>query len=87
MYVLTAIGSFFKYIDRRLWAESVKEKFNPKNPKSLLLRTHCQTSGYSLTETQPMNNIVRTTIEAMAAIQGGTQSLHTNSYDEAVGKF
>jgi len=70
---------------RRLWAESVKEKFNPNNPKSLLLRTHCQTSGYSLTETQPMNNIVRTTIEAMAAIQGGTQSLHTNSYDEAVG--
>jgi len=70
---------------RRLWAESVKEKFNPKNPKSLLLRTHCQTSGYSLTETQPMNNIVRTTIEAIAAIQGGTQSLHTNSYDEAVG--
>lgn len=69
---------------RRLWAESV-EKFNPKNPKSLLLRTHCQTSGYSLTETQPMNNIIRTTIEAMAAIQGGTQSLHTNSYDEAVG--
>jgi len=70
---------------RRLWAESMKEKFSPKNPKSLLLRTHCQTSGYSLTETQPMNNIIRTTIEAMAAIQGGTQSLHTNSYDEAVG--
>ncbi|VEU41355.1 unnamed protein product [Pseudo-nitzschia multistriata] len=70
---------------RRLWAESVKEKFNPKNPKSLLLRTHCQTSGYTLTETQPMNNIVRTTIGAMAAIQGGTQSLHTNSYDEAIG--
>jgi len=70
---------------RKLWAESVKEKFNAKNPKSLLLRTHCQTSGYSLTENQPMNNIIRTTIEAMAAIQGGTQSLHTNSYDEAVG--
>jgi len=70
---------------RRLWAESVKEKFNPKNQKSLLLRTHCQTSGYSLTEKQPMNNIIRTTIEAMAAVQGGTQSLHTNSYDEAVG--
>jgi methylmalonyl-CoA mutase len=71
--------------NRKLWAESVKEKFNPKNRKSLLLRTHCQTSGYSLTETQPMNNIIRTTIEAMAAVQGGTQSLHTNSYDEAVG--
>lgn len=70
---------------RRLWANLVKEKFDPKNPKSLLLRTHCQTSGYSLTEKQPMNNIIRTTIEAMAAVQGGTQSLHTNSYDEAVG--
>ena len=71
---------------RKLWAELVKEKFEPKNPKSLLLRTHCQTSGYSLTEAQPMNNIIRTTIEAMAAVQGGTQSLHTNSYDEAVGE-
>jgi len=70
---------------RKLWAELVKEKFEPSNPKSLLLRTHCQTSGYSLTEAQPMNNIIRTTIEAMAAVQGGTQSLHTNSYDEAVG--
>jgi methylmalonyl-CoA mutase len=70
---------------RKLWATLVKEKFNPKNEKSLLLRTHCQTSGYSLTVDQPMNNIIRTTIEAMAAVQGGTQSLHTNSYDEAVG--
>jgi methylmalonyl-CoA mutase len=70
---------------RRLWAKLVKEKFDPKNPKSLLLRTHSQTSGYSLTEAQPMNNIIRTTIEAMAAVLGGTQSLHTNSYDEAVG--
>jgi methylmalonyl-CoA mutase len=70
---------------RRIWARLVKEKFQPTNPKSLLLRTHCQTSGYSLTEAQPMNNIIRTTIEAMAAVQGGTQSLHTNSYDEAVG--
>ena len=70
---------------RRLWAELVQELFQPKDPKSLLLRTHCQTSGYSLTEAQPMNNIIRTTIEAMAAVQGGTQSLHTNSYDEAVG--
>lgn len=70
---------------RRLWATLVREQFQPKNPKSLLLRTHCQTSGYSLTEAQPLNNIVRTTIEAMAAVLGGTQSLHTNSYDEAVG--
>ena len=70
---------------RKLWSTLVKKHFNPKNPKSLLLRTHCQTSGYSLTEQQPMNNIVRTTIEAMSAVQGGTQSLHTNSYDEAVG--
>jgi len=72
---------------RKLWAEMVQEKFAPKNPKSLLLRTHCQTSGYSLTEAQPLNNIIRTTIEAMAAVQGGTQSLHTNAYDEAIGKF
>lgn len=72
---------------RKLWAEMVQDKFAPKNPKSLLLRTHCQTSGYSLTEAQPMNNIIRTTIEAMAAVQGGTQSLHTNAYDEAVGKL
>jgi methylmalonyl-CoA mutase len=70
---------------RRLWSALVKEKFSPKNAKSLLLRTHCQTSGYSLTEAQPMNNIIRTTISALAAVQGGTQSLHTNSYDEAVG--
>ena len=70
---------------RRLWAQLVKEKFKAKKEKSLLLRAHCQTSGYSLTESQPMNNIIRTTIEAMAAVQGGTQSLHTNSYDEAVG--
>jgi methylmalonyl-CoA mutase len=70
---------------RRLWAHLVKEEFSPKSEKSLLLRTHSQTSGYSLTESQPMNNIIRTTIEAIAAVQGGTQSLHTNSYDEAVG--
>ena len=70
---------------RRLWANIVQERFQPKNPKSLLLRTHCQTSGYSLTAAQPMNNVVRTTIEAMAAVLGGTQSLHTNAYDEAVG--
>jgi methylmalonyl-CoA mutase len=70
---------------RRLWATLVQKEFEPKKQKSLLLRTHCQTSGYTLTEAQPMNNIIRTTIEALAAVQGGTQSLHTNSYDEAVG--
>jgi methylmalonyl-CoA mutase len=70
---------------RFLWAKLVKEKFKPKNAKSLLLRTHCQTSGYSLTEQDPYNNIVRTTVEALAATLGGTQSLHTNSFDEAVG--
>lgn len=69
---------------RRLWAHLMKEKFNPKNEKSLMLRTHCQTSGWSLTEQDPYNNIVRTTVEAMAAVFGGTQSLHTNSFDEAL---
>lgn len=69
---------------RTLWATKVKEMFEPKNSKSLLLRTHCQTSGWSLTQQDPYNNIVRTTIEAMAAVMGGTQSLHTNSFDEAV---
>jgi methylmalonyl-CoA mutase len=58
--------------------------FNPKKPKSMMLRTHCQTSGWSLTEQDPYNNVVRTTIEAMAAVFGGTQSLHTNSFDEAI---
>ncbi|EME26931.1 methylmalonyl-CoA mutase [Galdieria sulphuraria] len=69
---------------RKLWANLVKEKFQPKNPKSLLLRTHCQTSGYSLTEQEPYNNVIRTTIEALSAVLGGTQSLHTNSLDEAI---
>lgn len=68
---------------RMLWHEIVSE-FNPTNPKSTMLRTHCQTSGWSLTEQDPYNNIVRTTIEAMAAVFGGTQSLHTNSFDEAI---
>ncbi|MDD5295403.1 MAG: methylmalonyl-CoA mutase [Rhodocyclaceae bacterium] len=68
---------------RLLWWKIMKE-FNPKNPKSLMLRTHCQTSGWSLTEQDPYNNVVRTTIEAMAAVFGGTQSLHTNSLDEAI---
>ncbi|RXN23267.1 methylmalonyl- mitochondrial [Labeo rohita] len=70
---------------RRLWSTLIKEKFQPKNSKSLLLRTHCQTSGWSLTEQDPYNNVIRTVIEAMAAVFGGTQSLHTNSFDEALG--
>ena len=68
---------------RMIWAKIVK-KFNPKNEKSLALRTHCQTSGWSLTEQDPYNNIARTCIEAMAAALGGTQSLHTNALDEAI---
>jgi len=69
---------------RLLWAKLMREKFSPKNPASLQLRTHCQTSGVSLTEQDPLNNIIRTTVEAMAAVLGGTQSLHTNSFDEAM---
>ncbi len=68
---------------RMLWAKLVKQ-FNPKNPKSLALRTHCQTSGWSLTEQDPFNNAVRTCVEALAAVLGGTQSLHTNALDEAI---
>ncbi|HBS12156.1 MAG TPA: methylmalonyl-CoA mutase, partial [Flavobacteriaceae bacterium] len=68
---------------RLLWAKIVKQ-FNPKNEKSLVLRTHCQTSGWSLTAQDPFNNVARTTIEAMSAVFGGTQSLHTNALDEAI---
>jgi methylmalonyl-CoA mutase len=68
---------------RLLWCR-IMQGFGANNPKSLMLRTHCQTSGWSLTEQDPYNNIVRTTIEAMAAVFGGTQSLHTNSFDEAI---
>ncbi len=68
---------------RRIWARVLKEKYGAKDPRSLLLRTHAQNSGASLTWQQPLNNIVRTTIEALATVLGGTQSLHTNSYDEA----
>lgn len=68
---------------RLLWCR-IMTGFGAKNPKSLMLRTHCQTSGWSLTEQDPYNNVVRTTIEAMAAVFGGTQSLHTNSFDEAI---
>jgi len=69
---------------RFLW-HRLMSQFNPKNPKSSMLRTHCQTSGWSLTEQDPHNNIIRTTLEAMTAALGGTQSLHTNSFDEAIG--
>ena len=68
---------------RMLWAKLVK-RFDPQNPKSMALRTHCQTSGYSLAEQDPYNNVMRTTIEALAAVFGGTQSLHTNALDEAI---
>lgn len=68
---------------RLLWAKIVNQ-FNPKNPKSLALRTHCQTSGWSLTQQDPFNNVIRTCVEALAAALGGTQSLHTNALDEAI---
>src|SRR5206468_8395238 len=86
-----AIGmSFFMEVAklraaRLLWATLVKKHFAPQRPSSLMLRTHCQTSGASLTEQDPHNNIVRTAFEALAAVLGGTQSLHTNSFDEALG--
>ena len=70
---------------RYLWSQWTKKLFNCQNPKSQMLRTHCQTSGASLQEQDPYNNIIRTTIEALAATLGGTQSLHTNSFDEAIG--
>ncbi|MBI2711135.1 MAG: methylmalonyl-CoA mutase [Actinobacteria bacterium] len=69
---------------RTLWAR-IMSQFDPKNPNSLMLRTHCQTSGVSLTEQDPYNNVVRTAFEALAAVLGGTQSLHTNAFDEALG--
>ena len=69
---------------RRIWATVLKEKFGVTDPRAQMLRFHTQTSGYTLTWQQPLNNIVRTTVEAMAAVLGGTQSLHTNSYDEAM---
>ncbi len=70
---------------RRIWAKIMRERFGAKNPESWALRFHTQTAGSSLTAQQPLNNIVRTTVEAMAAVLGGTQSLHTNSFDEALG--
>ncbi len=70
---------------RLLWSSLMEKNFQPKDARSLALRTHCQTSGVSLTEQDPHNNVIRTTIEAMAAVLGGTQSLHTNALDEALG--
>jgi len=69
---------------RFLWHELITP-FNPRNPQSLILRTHCQTSGWSLTQQDPYNNIIRSTLESLSAVLGGTQSLHTNAFDEAVG--
>jgi len=69
---------------RFLW-HRLMSRFNPQNPRSSMLRTHCQTSGWSLTEQDPYNNVIRTTLEALSAVLGGTQSLHTNSFDEAIG--
>jgi methylmalonyl-CoA mutase len=70
---------------RALWATYMQRLFSPEDERSMLLRTHCQTSGVSLTVQDPYNNIVRTTIEALAGVLGGTQSLHTNAFDEALG--
>jgi methylmalonyl-CoA mutase, N-terminal domain len=67
---------------RRMWAKIMRERFGAKNPRSWMLRTHAQTAGVSLMAQQPLNNVVRTTMQALAAVLGGTQSLHTNSYDE-----
>lgn len=69
---------------RRMWARIMKERFNAKSPKSLMLRTHCQTAGASLTAQQPVNNVVRVALQALAGVLGGTQSLHTNSMDETL---
>ena len=70
---------------RLLWARYMRQRFSPSDEKSLILRMHCQTSGVSLTSKDPYNNVIRTTIEALSAVLGGTQSLHTNSFDEALG--
>src|SRR5574337_677646 len=70
---------------RRLWARTMKERFGATDPRSMMLRTHAQTAGSSLTAQQPDNNVIRTTLQALAAVLGGTQSLHTNSRDEALG--
>jgi methylmalonyl-CoA mutase N-terminal domain/subunit len=69
---------------RRIWAKIMKERFGAKNPRSMMLRYHIQTDGFTLTEQQPLNNIVRVTLQALSAVLGGCQSLHTNSFDEAL---
>ena len=69
---------------RRMWAKIMKERFRAKNPKSMMLRYHVQTDGFTLTEQQPLNNVIRVTLQALAAVLGGCQSLHTNSFDEAI---
>src|SRR5437764_9248763 len=69
---------------RRIWAKEMRDTFGARNPRSWQMRFHCQTAGVSLTAQQPLNNIVRTTVEALAGVLGGTQSMHTNSFDEAL---
>jgi methylmalonyl-CoA mutase N-terminal domain/subunit len=88
-FFFNAHSDFFEEIAkyraaRRIWARTMKERFGAKSPRSWMLRFHTQTAGVSLTAQQPLNNIVRTAIEALAGVLGGTQSLHTNSYDEAL---
>ena len=88
-FFFAAHNDFFEEIAkfraaRRLWAKIMRERFHAKNPRSWLLRFHTQTSGVALTAQQPLNNIVRVTLQALAAVLGGTQSLHTNSFDEAL---
>src|SRR5919198_4664036 len=84
---LTCTNDFFEEMAkfraaRRIWAREIAQRYHPQNPRSLLLRTHAQTAGVTLTAQQPYNNIVRVALQALAAVLGGTQSLHTNSLDE-----
>jgi methylmalonyl-CoA mutase N-terminal domain/subunit len=88
-FFFAAHNDFFEEIAkfraaRRIWAKLMKERFHAKNPRSMWMRMHIQTSGCTLTAQQPLNNITRTTIQALSAVLGGTQSLHTNSFDEAL---
>jgi methylmalonyl-CoA mutase N-terminal domain/subunit len=88
-FFFNAHSNFFEEIAkfraaRRMWATIMRERFNAQDPRSLQLRFHTQTAGSTLTSQQPLNNVVRTTMEALAAVLGGTQSLHTNGYDEAL---
>ena len=69
---------------RRIWAREIERRYHPKNPRSMLLRTHAQTAGVSLSAQQPYNNVARVALQALAAVLGGTQSLHTNALDEAL---